>query len=114
MTQAHPQASTPAHHSSSNGLGIASLVLGILSITMFSIFTGIPAIVTGVMGLKQPESKGMSIAGIVMGGFSVLVALLALVFFIFIFVLAANQSSYDSMPDSYYDEPYSSGYQQRT
>lgn len=86
---------------------------------MFSIFTGIPAIITGIMGLKHPESKGMSIAGIIMGGFSVLIAVLAIIFFVFILLIAASQSSYDApydnpSPDYRYEDSYSSGNQQRT
>jgi len=100
-----------------NGLAVASLVLGILSVTGLSILTGIPAIITGAMGLKNPVNKGMSIAGIIMGAVSVLFALLAIVLFVILIALGAfAASSYDEPgyePD--YSEPSEPGfYQQRT
>jgi hypothetical protein len=90
-----------------NGLAVASLVLGILSVTGLSILTGIPAIVTGAMGLKRPEGKGMSIAGIIMGAISVIIALLFLVFIVVLIGIGAfandtydapNYDDYDSSP----------------
>lgn len=100
----------------SNGLAVASLVLGILSLTGMSILTGIPAIVTGAMALKNPVSKGMSIAGIVMGALSVVFALLVLLFFVLIFGLAVSLP-FETGPapgvEPYSDPSDSSLYQQR-
>lgn len=64
-----------------NAVGIVSLVLGILSIlvaitTVFCCcpFASAPfaigAVITGVLGINNPDSKAMSIAGLVMGGLS--------------------------------------------
>ena len=60
------------------GLAVASLVLGITSIIFAFICCGgfvfaIPAVVCGVMGIKQANrgqasGKGMAIAGVIMGG----------------------------------------------
>lgn len=67
-----------------NGLGIASLVLGIIGILMscccglFGIPLPIAAIITGVMSLKTP-GKGMGIAGIIMGGIGLLLVILSLI-----------------------------------
>lgn len=98
-----------------NGLAVASLVLGILSLTGMSILAGIPAIVTGAMALKNPTGKGMSIAGIVMGVISVVFALIVLVFFVLLFGLAASTPFESSSEPSYeqYSDPSSSLYQQR-
>jgi hypothetical protein len=60
------------------GLSIASLVLGILSVTCFSIFTGIPAIITGHMAQarikREPGvygGKSFAFAGLLMGYLSI-------------------------------------------
>lgn len=54
----------------SNGLAVASLVLGILSL-FCSLLTGIPAVVCGFLGLSKANrvgaGKGMAIAGMVLG-----------------------------------------------
>jgi hypothetical protein len=51
-----------------SGLGVASLVLGILALFPFSILTGIPAIIIGHASVNQKRrGKGMAIAGLIMG-----------------------------------------------
>jgi len=59
------------------GLAIASLVLGILSVTCLSILAGIPALILGIIALTRIgkslgllRGQGLAIAGIVMGGIS--------------------------------------------
>jgi prepilin-type processing-associated H-X9-DG protein len=59
------------------GLAIASLVLGILSVTCLSVLAGIPALILGIMAIlkigKTPATlsgKGLAIAGTIMGGVS--------------------------------------------
>ena len=61
------------------GIAIASLVLGILSVTCLSILAGIPALILGIVALNKVgksagtlTGKGFGIAGIVMGGVSFL------------------------------------------
>lgn len=59
-----------------NSLGGWALGLGIASLFCCSIFTGIPAIILGVLGMQaanegRATNKGMSIAGIVMGALSI-------------------------------------------
>lgn len=61
----------------SNGLGIASLVLGILSLALFcsciNIILAVLAIVFGILQLvKKDAPKGMAIAGIVMSVLSMI------------------------------------------
>lgn len=69
-----PQPFAPAAAATKNGLGIASLVLGILSLMCFGILTGIPAIITGHMARgrakRLPEvygGQGMALAGLILG-----------------------------------------------
>jgi len=68
-----PQAASPR----TAGLAIASLVLGVLAVSCFSILAGIPALVLGIVALNKIgksagtlTGKGMAIAGLVMGGVS--------------------------------------------
>jgi hypothetical protein len=60
----------------SNGAATAALVLGLLSFC-FACFTGIPAIIYGIIGMKRAGQRngagmGMSIAGLILGIFSVI------------------------------------------
>jgi hypothetical protein len=82
-TQPSTQASAP---SKSNGLAIASLSLGIISVISLTGFvTGIPAIILGIIALqKKAGEKSMSIIGIITGGFSTVVSILAITTFILI------------------------------
>ena len=64
----------PVPTSPRNGLAGAGMVLGILSLTCFSVFTGIPAIICGAMGLSRAKvegGRGKAIAALIMGGLSV-------------------------------------------
>lgn len=70
----NPQINQPGPHSSSNGLAIAGLVCGILSLAFCWVwYLGIPlaicGIVFGVLGMKkaEPNKRGMAIAGLVCG-----------------------------------------------
>jgi hypothetical protein len=62
----------PVYGYPKNGLGVWSLVLGILSMVCFGPFAGIPAIITGVLGRKavatnQANNGGLALAGIILG-----------------------------------------------
>ena len=46
-------------------LGIISLVLSFFGLGMISVFTVIIGIILGVLGRKDPETKGMATAGLV-------------------------------------------------
>lgn len=73
---------TTHHHKQpqENGLAVAAFVLGIVSFTGFGALTGIPAIITGYMSLKNPVNKSLGIAGLIMGivvtAFTLLIVLL--------------------------------------
>lgn len=67
-----------------NSLAIASLVLGILgfltAIFVVGIFLDIIAIILGIISIKkQNRDKGLSIAGIIIGGISILLIIVILV-----------------------------------
>lgn len=108
--QAHP---TNHNHKKpeENGLAIAAFILGIVSLTGFGALTGIPAIVTGFMSLKNPVNKGMGIAGLVMGCVSTVLTLLAIMFFFFaILIFAIADSSPAHMQDTQSDNFRSSSH----
>ena len=61
------------------GLAITSLVLGILSLTCFSILAGIPAVICGILAINRITrsrgalgGQGQAIAGLVTGSLSIL------------------------------------------
>src|SRR5829696_6882106 len=53
--------------SQGNGMAMASLVLGILSIC-FGPITGIIGGILGVMGMGKPSGKGMAVTGMILSG----------------------------------------------
>ena len=91
---------------SENGLAIASFILGIVSLTGLGALAGIPAIITGIMSLKNPVNKGMGIAGLVMGSVSTLFTLCVIMFFFFVIAMAALS---DTSPTYMHDAPYRDG-----
>jgi len=92
-----------------NGLAVASLVLGISSFIGFGALTGVPAIITGAMSMKNPYNKGLGVAGLIMGIISTALTVLAILFFIMIFIFAAAAAQ-SPVPDPLYEgsEPDSS------
>jgi hypothetical protein len=97
-----------------NGLGIAALVVGILSLLgIFTIFggilLGIVAIILGVLGrgrVKRGEADngGMAIAGIVMGAISLLVSLALIAAGVAIFNSVGGQSFIQCVEDAGQDQ----------
>jgi len=81
MNEPQPLPTAPAA-APKTGLSITSLVLGILSVLCFSIFTGIPAVITGHIARgrakKEPGvygGEGFALAGLIMGYISVALSL---------------------------------------
>jgi hypothetical protein len=75
-----------APQSPTSPLAIASLVLGIVSLTLFPLLPGIPAVVCGHLSLKEIHrsagaigGRGAAIAGLVTGYISVAIMILLLV-----------------------------------
>ena len=89
--------------SGGRGFGIASMVLGIISLVLFFSFVNIPlailAIIFGIIQLTRKAPKGMAISGIVMGISSLF---LLVIFWTCMLVSAARTESTDS--STYYYE----------
>jgi hypothetical protein len=86
MAEQQPAAPAPAAQKT-NGLAIASLVTGIVAFIFgwaifFGFIVGVVAVILGIIGLKKPGLKGMSIAGIVTGGLGALWSLVVTIIFI--------------------------------
>ncbi|MDR7385396.1 DUF4190 domain-containing protein [Promicromonospora iranensis] len=72
-----------------NDLAVWSLVTGILSYVTCPLLLGIAAIVTGVKGRRAADeglanNRGMATAGLILGWINVALALLGVVFFVFV------------------------------
>lgn len=76
----------PRRGGGGNGLGIASLVLGILAVFpgcccgLLGIPLGLAAVVTGSIALKNPEGKPMAIIGVALGAVMIGLTILAVIF----------------------------------
>lgn len=78
----------------SNGIGIAALVIGIVSIFLFwfpvlGLVLAILAVVFGIVGIRKASrgeatNKGMAITGVVTGGLALVGAILASIFYLFL------------------------------
>lgn len=97
--------STSRHHTDYNDAAIASLVLGILSLAGMGAVTGIPAIIAGWIGLRNPVNKGMAIAGIVTGAISVFFTLMVILFVIFVILLGLFSFSAADDPGRFDNTP---------
>lgn len=93
---AYPQNNMPQE---SKGVSIASMVLGIFSltfgccITYVGIATAIAGLITGIISLKDKKpGKGMAIAGIIMSA-------IELVFLVFCIILVLTSDTYQDMVD---------------
>ena len=94
--------------SESEGFGIASLVLGIITALMFctciSWITGILAIIFGILQLVKGNKKGMAIVGLITGGIGFVVSII-----LYILIFFAGFGSYSNYNDIYnhiYDDIY--------
>lgn len=90
-----------------NGLNIAALVLGIVSIVLWclwpiSIVCSILALVFGIIGIKKP-GKSMAIGGIVTGAISIAV-------WVILFFGAFMFGFMEGISDSFEDYDYRSSY----
>ena len=94
--------------SESEGFGIASLILGIITVLLFctciSWITGILAIIFGILQLVKGNKKGMAIVGLITGGIGFVVSII-----LYILIFFAGFGSYSNYNDIYnhiYDDIY--------
>ena len=101
----------PKEKGDGRGLGIASMVLGIISLLMFCTctnwITGILAIIFGIVQLVKHKEKGFAITGIITAGLSLLLAICLYVSFL----VAMGDMDYEEFYDSYYEEYYGDYYE---
>src|SRR3712207_4711413 len=76
----HPQQPLPPLPKKALGLAIAALVSGIVAflfgpIPVFGAIVGIAGVVLGILALRKRQSKGMAIAGTVLGGLAILASI---------------------------------------
>ena len=95
MSDIPPPTSAPATGGLEPHRGTLILVLGILSLTMCSIFTGIPAWIMGKgdlrkigAGVMDPEGGGMSKAGMICGIIATILGVLCGGFYLIVLIVA--------------------------
>lgn len=97
---------------STEGFGIASMILGIISLLLFCTcinwITGILAIIFGIIQLTRKSAKGFAVTGIITAALSILFAIL--LYAGFAVGMAREGLSYDDFYDSYYDGYYDDYY----
>lgn len=67
----------------SNGLAIASFIIGLLSFLLsccYGGFLGILSLIFGILALSKKQSKGFSISGIILSSLAVIISLISLLF----------------------------------
>ncbi|MFF1511080.1 DUF4190 domain-containing protein [Streptomyces sp. NPDC058326] len=99
--------------SPSNGMGTASMVLGIVAVAGFCLYglgaiLGILALIFGIIGLKkagrgEATNRGMALAGVILGAIGTLVSAVFLGFVIW--AVTQESSSFD---DSGSEDPFAS------
>ena len=94
--------------SESEGFGIASLVLGIITVLLFctciSWITGILAIIFGIIQLVKGNKKGMAIVGLITGGIGFVASVI--LYILIFFTGFGSYSNYDDIYDHIYDDIY--------
>lgn len=97
-----------SNKSESEGFGIASLVLGIITVLLFctciSWITGILAIIFGIIQLVKGNKKGMAIAGLITGGIGFIVSVI--LYILIFFTGIGSYSNYDDIYNHIYDDIY--------
>jgi hypothetical protein len=78
-----PQAPAAPAGGGTNGLAIASLILGILSMVCLGLLAGIPAVICGHMALGRIKAsgqggRGLAIVGLVLGYISIVATIIFL------------------------------------
>lgn len=97
-----------SNKSESEGFGIASLVLGIITVLLFctciSWITGILAIIFGIIQLVKGNKKGMAIVGLITGGIGFITSVI--LYILIFFTGLGSYSNYDDIYNHIYDDIY--------
>ena len=81
---------------SDSSLAIASMVLGVVSLTGPGFILGIPAIILAIIALKKNAAgRGLSIAGLVTGIVSTVFSILFVAFLVIMIAISANTGDTD-------------------
>lgn len=115
-TQSYTYTGTPINtDKGSNSLGIASLICGILSFILcccagelfgvvITLLVSAAAVILGIMSIKRaPANKTMAIIGIVLGGITLISALISLFMFIVVGSSALDDIIKDLYPEGIFD-----------
>lgn len=84
-------------------IAITSMILGVVSLTMLGPISGIPAVILGIIGLSKSPKKGLSIAGIVTGGISIIITFVAIALLFMLILMAPTEIDYQQMPVNLHD-----------
>ncbi|MEO6109683.1 MAG: DUF4190 domain-containing protein [Candidatus Saccharimonadales bacterium] len=92
---------TAAANKVGSGFGIASMVLGIVSLFGLGVLTGIPAIILGIIAIRKHKGAGfgMGIAGVVTGAIGILVGIIFVMTFIALPSLQGSQRDTQAKSD---------------
>ena len=97
-----------SNKSESEGFGIASLVLGIITVLLFctciSWITGILAIIFGIIQLVKGNKKGMAICFLITGGIGFIASVI--LYILIFFTSLGSYSNYDDIYNHIYDDIY--------
>ena len=97
-----------SNKSESEGFGIASLVLGLITVLLFctciSWITGILAIIFGIIQLVKGNKKGMAIVGLITGGIGFIASVI--LYILIFFTGLGSYSNYDDIYNHIYDDIY--------
>lgn len=97
------------HFQSDDPLAIAALILGAVSFTGLGFITGVPAIILASVALvRKTRSRGLSLAGLIMGIVSTVISIAVVIFFILLVILRATGAQGDpGAPVPSKPQPYS-------
>jgi hypothetical protein len=101
LTPAHSNASLPPHRSSPGGYAIAAFVLGIISFATCGPCAGLPALIIGLIELRNirnhvspVEGRPFALAGAILGGINsalaILLVILYVLFMLFFFLAGTS------------------------
>ncbi|MDN5835488.1 MAG: DUF4190 domain-containing protein [bacterium] len=92
------QPATDAQDSGDHPIAITSMILGVVSLTALGPISGIPAVILGIIGLNKSPKKGLSIAGIVTGGASIIITFIVVAMLFLLFIAGGSPVEYNQAP----------------